>query len=91
MMDHLARLLVARTTYYLGWLTAILAALMQVAKIATVQSASPRNVLEASFLLFVICMASGVRAVAPHDNRRPRQTEAGWGDGAGSWNAPARG
>jgi len=65
MMDHLARLqLVARTTYYLGWLTAILAALMQVAKIATVLSASPRNVLEASFLLFVICMASGVRAIA---------------------------
>ena len=48
----------------LGWLTAILAALMQVAKIATVLSASPRNVLEASFLLFVICMASGVRAIA---------------------------
>jgi len=35
MMDHLARLLVARTTYYLGWLTAILAALMHVVKIVT--------------------------------------------------------
>jgi hypothetical protein len=65
MMDHLARLqLAARTTYYLGWLTAILAALMHIAKIATLLSASPRNVLEASLLLFVICMASGVRAVA---------------------------
>lgn len=65
MMDHLARLhLAARTTYYLGWVAAILAALMHVAKIATLLSASPRNVLEASFLLFVICIASGIRAVA---------------------------
>ncbi len=53
MMDHLARLqLAARTTYYLGWLTAILAALMHVAKIATLLSASPRNVLEASLQQF---------------------------------------
>src|SRR3984893_10778989 len=42
--DHLARLqLAAMTTYYLGWLTAILAALMHVAKIATLLSASPRK------------------------------------------------
>lgn len=64
-MDHLARLqLAARTTYYMGWLTAILAALMHGAKIATLLSASPRNVLEASFLLFVISMASAIRTVA---------------------------
>ena len=64
-MDHLARLqLTARTTYYMGWLTAILAALMHGAKIATLLSASPRNVLEASFLLFVISMASAIRTVA---------------------------
>jgi hypothetical protein len=65
MMDHLARLhLVARITYYLGWITAILGALMHVAKIDTLLSASPRNVLEASFVSFVICIASEIRAVA---------------------------
>ena len=65
MMDHLARLhLVARITYYLGWITAILGALMHVAKIETLLSAYPRNLLEASFLLFVICIASEIRAVA---------------------------
>jgi hypothetical protein len=65
MMDHVARLhLVARTTYYLGWITAILGALMHVAKIETLLSAWPRNFLEASFLLFVICMACEIRAVA---------------------------
>ena len=65
MMDHLARLhLVARITYYLGWITAILGALMHVAKIDIWLSASLRNLLEASFLLFVICIASEIRAVA---------------------------
>jgi hypothetical protein len=64
MMERVARLrLVARATYYLGWIATILAILMDVAKIATLLTASPRNVLEASFLLFVICMASGIRAV----------------------------
>jgi hypothetical protein len=48
----------------LGWITAILGALMHVAKIETLLSAWPRNFLEASFLLFVICMASEIRAVA---------------------------
>lgn len=63
MMDRLARLqLVARTTYYLGWIAAIFATLMHFAKIASFLTASPRNILEASFLLFVICMASGIRA-----------------------------
>ena len=73
MMDRLARLhLVARTTYYLGWIAAILATLMHFARIASLLSASPRNVLEASLLLFVICMASGIRAVAlANDNRMP--------------------
>jgi hypothetical protein len=72
MMDRLARLqLVARTTYYLGWIAAILATLMHFAKVSLLM-ASPRNALEASLLLFVICMASGIRAVAlANDHRMP--------------------
>jgi hypothetical protein len=71
MMERTARLrLVVRITYYLGWIATILATLMDVAKMASLLTASPRNVLEASFLLFVICMASGIRAaMLANDNR----------------------
>jgi xanthine/uracil permease len=73
MMDRLARLqLVAGTAYYLGWIATILATLMHFAKMASFLTASPRNVLEASFLLFVTCMVYGIRAVAlTNDNRMP--------------------
>jgi hypothetical protein len=66
-MDHLARLnLVARITYYLGWIAAILAGLVRIAKFGSalerMVNLSDRNLLEASLLLFVICVASALRA-----------------------------
>jgi hypothetical protein len=63
-MERSIRLqLVARATYYLGWIAMILATLMDVAKISRLLTQSSRNVLEASFLLFVICIASGIGTV----------------------------
>jgi hypothetical protein len=65
MMHRLARVrLVAKAAYYLGWIATILATLMHFTRIATMLTASPRDFLQASFLLFVICMASGIRAIA---------------------------
>ena len=67
-MDRLTSLhLVARITYYLGWIAAILAGVLHIAKFGSalegVVNLSDRNLLEASFLLFVICMASEVRSL----------------------------
>jgi len=67
-MDRLARLhLVARITYYLGWTAAILAGVLHIAKIGSALeravNLSDRNLLEASFLPFVMCMASEVRTL----------------------------
>ncbi len=67
-MDRLARLhLVARITYYLGWIAAILAGVLHIAKIGSALeravNLSDRNLLQASFLLFVMCMASEVRTL----------------------------
>jgi uncharacterized membrane protein YidH (DUF202 family) len=67
-MDRLARLhLVARITYYLGWIAAILAGGLHIDKFGTALeravNLSDRNLLEASFLLFVMCMASEVRTL----------------------------
>jgi hypothetical protein len=67
-MDRLTRLhLVARITYYLGWIAAILAGVVHIAKLGSaLQRAvnlSDRNLLEASFLLFAMCMASELRTL----------------------------
>ena len=66
-MDRLARLhWVGRITYYIGWISALVAGLLHIARSGGVRmlNVTDRNFLEASFLLFVICMASEIRAAA---------------------------
>ena len=68
-MDHLTRLnLIARITYYLGWIAGVAAALLHIAKFGSALqrtvNVSDRNLLQASLLLFAICMASELRALA---------------------------
>jgi hypothetical protein len=65
-MGHAARLqLVARVTYYLGWIMIFLGGLVQmnVAKpMILAMSLTKRNLFEGSVMLFLICLASQVRA-----------------------------
>lgn len=66
-MDRVTRLqLIGRITYYLGWISAICGALVHF-NIATRMFVSlglpQRNLFEASVMLFLICMASEVRAL----------------------------
>jgi uncharacterized membrane protein YhaH (DUF805 family) len=66
-MDSRERLnLIARVTYYLGWLTLIIGALVHfnLGK-AFLQSIglSQRNLFEATVALFLICVASSLRAL----------------------------
>ena len=65
-MGHLARLLlVARVTYYLGWIALLcggLAHLNIATKLFLALRLSQRNLLEISVVCFVICMASELRA-----------------------------
>jgi hypothetical protein len=67
-MDHVARLqLVGRVTYYLGWIAAIcgVPAHFNIGTNMFRAIGMPqRNLLEASVLLFLICMASELRAAA---------------------------
>lgn len=67
-MDHVTRLqMLARATYYLGWLAAICGALVHfnVAMKLFVKIGLPqRNLLEAAVVLFLISMASALRALA---------------------------
>lgn len=66
-MDRLARLhWVGRITYYIGWIIALVAGLLHIARPGGMRmiNVTDRNLLEASFLLFVICMASEIRAAA---------------------------
>jgi hypothetical protein len=65
-MDRLKRLhLTARSTYYLGWITAFLAALFHLIKhdnLLLPINISSRNLLEASVVFFLACAASELRA-----------------------------
>jgi len=74
-MDHARRLqMVARACYYLGWALALFAfadvALKLDKSLIASIGISGRNLLEASFLFFLICTASQVRAIgaAPDEN-----------------------
>jgi hypothetical protein len=66
-MGHFARLqLVGRVTYYLGWITLLCGGLvhLNVARSLFVSiSLTKRNLFEVSVMLFVICMASQLRAL----------------------------
>jgi hypothetical protein len=67
-MGHFDRLqFVGRTTYYLGWISLLCGGLVQLhigtALFAAI-SLTKRNLFEVSVVLFIICMASELRALA---------------------------
>jgi len=66
-MGHFARLqLVGRITYYLGWITLLCGGLVHVnvaRSLFVSMSLTKRNLFEVSVMLFVICMASQLRAL----------------------------
>jgi len=66
-MGHFARLqLVGRITYYLGWIALLCAGLTHLyigRPLFTALSVNKRNLFEISVMLFVICMASQLRAL----------------------------
>ena len=68
-MDHVARLqLVARVTYYVGWIALVLGGVyhFDVAKNLFLAMRLPqRNLFELSVMCFLICIASELRA---HDS-----------------------
>jgi len=67
-MEHVTRLrLIGRVTYYLGWIAAISGLLVHFnigVRMFVALNISQRNMLEASVLFFLICMASELRAAA---------------------------
>jgi len=67
-MGHFARLqLVGRVTYYLGWVSLLLGGLVHLNVGRTLffaMSLTKRNLFEVSVALFLICMASELRALA---------------------------
>jgi hypothetical protein len=72
-MDQFARLqLVGRVSYYLGWVALILGGLVHLNVGRTIFlaiSLTKRNLFEVSVVLFVICMASELRALASAGGR----------------------
>ncbi len=77
-MGHSDRLrFVARATYYLGWIALLLGGLIHfnIGKSMFVAlNLSKRNLFEVSVVFFVICMASGVRALIAEGNVVPVAT-----------------
>lgn len=74
-MGHFARLqLVARVTYYIGWIALACGTLVHV-NVARALFAnmglSQRNLFEASVVCFLICVASELRALAVGDKETP--------------------
>jgi len=67
-MGHFVRLqLVGRVTYYLGWVSLLLGGLAHLnvgRPIFLAMSLTKRNLFEVSVMLFLICMASELRALA---------------------------
>ncbi|MGA9039289.1 MAG: hypothetical protein WB421_02030 [Terriglobales bacterium] len=74
-MGHFDRLqLAARVTYYLGWISLLSGALFHYnigKSFFLAIHVSQRNLFEISVALFVICLASGVRALAAKGNEVP--------------------
>ncbi len=79
-MRHADRLqFVARVTYYLGWISLLLGGLLHFhigKSLFAALNLTKRNLFEVSVVLFVICLASGIRALIaagsiPADNQVP--------------------
>ena len=72
-MGHFDRLqLVGRITYYLGWITLLCGGLVQVnigKTLFMAMSLTKRNLFEVSVMLFIICMATQLRALALAGNQ----------------------
>jgi len=72
-MGHFARLqLVGRITYYLGWISLLFGGLVQLNIGKTVfmsMSLTKRNLFEVSVMLFVICVATQLRALTLAGNQ----------------------
>jgi hypothetical protein len=67
-MGHFDRLqLVGRITYYLGWIVLLCGGLVQVnigKAFFMAMSLTKRNLFEVGVMLFIICMATQLRAIA---------------------------
>ena len=65
-MSHVIRLqLIGRVTYYAGWIVLVCGGLFHLniaSKLFSAMTLRPRNLLEASVMCFLICMASELRA-----------------------------
>jgi hypothetical protein len=74
-MGHSDRLqLAARATYYLGWITLLLGGLIHFnigRSFFIALNVTKRNLFEVSVVMFVICLASGVRALNTAGNVVP--------------------
>jgi hypothetical protein len=72
-MGHFDRLqLVGRITYYLGWITLLCGGLVQVnigKTLFMAMSLTKRNLFEVSVTLFIICVATQLRALALAGNQ----------------------
>ncbi|MGI9104234.1 MAG: hypothetical protein ACR2IF_17475 [Terriglobales bacterium] len=67
-MERAERLrLISRVCYYLGWIAGVVAIIVRVAQFSKVleraTSITARNLLEATLLLFLVCVASEIRAL----------------------------
>ena len=63
--------LVAKVTYYLGWIALVCGGLVHFRVAETLFDAinvTKRNLFEASVVCFLICMASELRALVPDKN-----------------------
>jgi hypothetical protein len=74
-MGHFARLqLVGRIAYYAGWISLLLGGLVHFSVGRTLfitMNLTKRNLFEISLMLFVICMASQLRALGLAGNQVP--------------------
>ena len=72
-MGHFARLqLMGRISYYLGWITLLCGGLahLNIGRAAfTALSVNKRNLFEVSVMMFVICIASQLRALTLTGNQ----------------------
>lgn len=75
-MDRVSRLRnIAKGSYYLGWTLTVVAIIIHITKLAAkfgrLTGISDRNLLEAGVLLFIICVASEVRAAGVASSPKP--------------------
>ena len=74
-MGHSARLLlIGKITYYVGWITLICGALLQLnigRSLFMTMNLTKRNLFEVSVVCFIICMASEVRAMVSTEKELP--------------------